>query len=306
MAFLLLVYLESKGFARLVFRDDPASGDGRLHDVPIGEPPNEPRRVMRPFFTVIVPTHCRAGLLERAIDSLRAQTFPDYEIIAVSDCTDRETYRVAAAKLSDSDVFIKRKGRAGPAESRNRGLEIASGEYVIFLDDDDTLAPTYLETLHLECEKNRGVVLYGNFQVIQENRDTVPPTLIGDQSCSLSSIPFSQMYVKNFIPNNVQAYPRMTLREKRFDLHLNVNEDWDFLLNVAQDSEFEYRDIYGARVHKDDPSKLTRRGGGKNDGYLIVDIIHIYRKWPGATEEVKRQRQQLLMPSGLQWPLEWL
>ena len=102
---------------------------------------------MRPFFTIIIPTHNRAQLLERSINSLRAQTFGDFEIIIVSDCADQETFKVATSKLSGSDVFIKRKGLPGPAESRNYGLDIASGDYVIFLDDDDTLAPSYLVSI---------------------------------------------------------------------------------------------------------------------------------------------------------------
>jgi len=260
---------------------------------------------MRPFFTVIIPTHCRAQLLERSIDSLRSQTFRDFEIIVVSDCADQETSRVAACKLSDLDVFIKRRGLPGPAESRNYGLEIASGDYVIFLDDDDTLAPAYLETLYSECQNNRGEVLYCNFQVVSENRYTFPATFIRDESCSLSSIPLSQLYVKNFIPNNVLAYPRMTLGKKRFDPHLKVNEDWDFLLNIAEDAELQYRDIYGARIHKDEPSEQSRRGE-LNNNFLVVDYLYIFRKWPGRTEEIKLQRQQLMMKVGVPWPLEWL
>lgn len=260
---------------------------------------------MRPFFTVIIPTHRRAELLERSIDSLRAQTFRDFEIILVSDCTDEKTFSLAGCKLSDSDVFIKRKGLPGPAESRNSGLEVASGDYVIFLDDDDTLAPAYLETLYSECKNNRDAILYGNFQVVYEDRDTFPPTFVSKQSCSLSSTPLSQLNVKNFIPNNVLAYPRMTLSRKRFDRHLKLNEDWDFLLNVAEDAELQYRDICGARIHKDDRSKKTRRGA-QNDDSLVIEYLYICRKWPGRTEEIKLQRQQVLMTTGLQSPIEWL
>ena len=260
---------------------------------------------MRPFFTIIIPTHRRAQLLERSIDSLRAQTFGDFEIIIVSDCTDQETSRVATCKLSDSDVFIKRRGLPGPAESRNYGLDIASGDYVIFLDDDDTLAPAYLELLYSECENNRGAVLYCNFHVVYENRDTFHATFIRDESCSLSSIPLSQLYVKNFIPNNVLAYPRMALAKKRFDQHLKLNEDWDFLLNIAEDAELQYRDIYGPMIHKDEPSNQSQRGGLNSDS-LVIDYLYIFRKWPGRSEEIKLQRQQLMMSVGVHWPLEWL
>ncbi len=260
---------------------------------------------MRPFFTIIIPTHRRAQLLERSIDSLRVQTFGDFEIIIVSDCTDQETSRVAALKLSDSDTFIKRGGLPGPARSRNQGLDIASGDYVIFLDDDDTLAPTYLELLYSECGNNRRAVLYCNFHVVFETRGTFEAVFIREESCSLSSIPLSKLYIKNFIPNNVLAYPKMALSGKRFDQHLKVNEDWDFLLNVAEDAELQYRDIYGPRIHKDEPSKQSQRGVLNSDS-LVVDYLYIFRKWPGRSEEIKLQRQQLMMSVGLHWPLGWL
>ena len=207
-------------------------------------------------------------------------------------------------------MFIKRKGLCGPAESRNRGLEIASGDYVVFLDDDDTLAPSYLETLYLECENNRRAVLYGNFQVIYENRDTFPAKLISEQSCSLSTIPFCDLYVKNFIPNNVLAYPRISLWKKRFDRHLSLNEIWNFLLNVAENAEFQYRDMCGARIHKDDPSKQSRRGAGQN-GQLPFYRLYVYlSKMAGAdggnqtaktaNDERKRRAMASSMVLGLQ------
>ena len=259
---------------------------------------------MRPFFTIIIPTHRRAQLLGMSIDSLRAQSFGDFELIVVSDCADEETFRVASSKLNDLDVFIKRKGPRGPAESRNSALDSASGEYVIFLDDDDTLAPSYLEQLHAECEKNPRSVLYCNYQVVFENRDTFPATFVREQACSIASIPLSQLYVKNFIPPIVVAYPRRTLENKRFDRHL-MYEDWDFLLNVAQDAEFHHHDIGGPIKHEDESPNQIQRCTESNR-YLVMDYIYIYRKWPGRTEDIKLQRQQLMMTVGLQFPTEWL
>ena len=151
---------------------------------------------------------------------------------------------------------------------------------MIFLDDDDRWRRLIWRHFIRNVKRDRGAVLYGNFQEIYEKRDSSPPLFIDQQSRKLGSIPFAQLYVKNFIPPNVVAYPRMTLREKRFDPHLKLIEDWDFLLNIAEDAEFEYRDIYGAMHHEDsDPSRQDQRNR-QNSNFLLIDYLDIYRKWP--------------------------
>ena len=78
-----------------------------------------------PFFSVIIPTHGRPQLLQRAIQSVKANSFRDIEIIVVSDESNPATFEVLANSLSSDDVFVKRNGSAGPANSRNLGLSHA-------------------------------------------------------------------------------------------------------------------------------------------------------------------------------------
>ena len=96
---------------------------------------------MSPLFTVIVTTHLRGPLLARALASLRAQTFQDFEVIVVADALDAGTAQACAEWLRPQDQFLKRSGKPGPAESRNVGLRLAKGEWILYLDDDDTHEP---------------------------------------------------------------------------------------------------------------------------------------------------------------------
>ena len=86
-----------------------------------------------PKFSIIIPAHNSAGFIEKALQSVRKQTYTDYEMIVVCDaCTDY-TARVA---MNFADRIIQTEyGRDGLA--RNAGLDAAQGEYVLFLDDDD-------------------------------------------------------------------------------------------------------------------------------------------------------------------------
>src|SRR5438270_13713059 len=97
-----------------------------------------------PAFSVIVTTHQRPALLERALESLKTQTFRDFETVVVSDEPSEATHAVAGRLLNERDVYLRRRGTPGPGPSRNAGLRHASGAYVFFLDDDDSFAPELL------------------------------------------------------------------------------------------------------------------------------------------------------------------
>ena len=258
-----------------------------------------------PYFSIVISTHKRPQLLERSLSSVCRQSFRDVEIIVVADSSDPATFEVAGRYLSERDIFIKRSGVPGPAASRNLGMGHAKGQYLIFLDDDDSFDAGYLEKLWDACEKNRNVVLYCNFHVEFEDRQTVPVTKLSEQFIDISSFSIDNLYVKNFVPNLTVTYPRMALEGKRFDTHLKLNEDWDFLLNVLDDVGFKFIDMSGPRMHKDDAKLLNRRGTRNHDSVLI-DLIHVYRRWPGKTREIKLERQRLLQVGEMNVPVEWL
>ena len=89
--------------------------------------------VKRPFFSVIVPEHNSAEFMRRGLDSIKAQTFKDYELIIVCDrCTDRTA---EIAREYSEKVFEIDDGCC--AAARNKGLNEAEGSWILFMDDDD-------------------------------------------------------------------------------------------------------------------------------------------------------------------------
>jgi glycosyltransferase involved in cell wall biosynthesis len=97
-----------------------------------------------PIVSVVIPTKNRAGLLREALASLVAQTYPDWEAIVVDDkSTDGTVEQVQALALADGRIrLVRREQRsAGASACRNQGVAAARGEYVIFMDSDDALAP---------------------------------------------------------------------------------------------------------------------------------------------------------------------
>lgn len=260
-----------------------------------------------PFFSVLMPTHLRPALLRRSLGSLRAQSFQDFEIIVVADAWDAESAAVAAELLGPADTFIKRQGKNGPATSRNVAMTQARGEWIVFLDDDDSFEPQHLATVRAAIDASTSPVLFTDCAVVTEDRtqDGMPP--LSRQQLDFSRQDVNQLWVKNFIPNHALAYRRSLLEGISFDAHMASLEDWEFLVAVCARALPQHFASTGVVMHKDYVNPGTRRGTQEtsSNNVVILDFLYTYRRWPAPTQELKTQRQALLAGVGLSLPLEW-
>jgi len=112
-----------------------------------------------PLVSVILPTHNRAGTLARAIASVRAQTYPAWELIVVDDASSDETADVVR-RCGDARIAYLRLpiGCGHPARPRNIGWTLARGVYVAYLDDDNAWRPQHLARLVAAAEARPGAV----------------------------------------------------------------------------------------------------------------------------------------------------
>ena len=100
-----------------------------------------------PAVSIIIPLYNKGLYIRRAVDSVLAQTFEDYEVIVVDDgSTDDGPQQVMA--YSDPRLRLIRQTNAGPGAARNRGIQSAQGEYVAFLDADDEWLPEFLHVTY--------------------------------------------------------------------------------------------------------------------------------------------------------------
>lgn len=99
---------------------------------------------MEPFFSIITPTYNRGELLKRAFKSVEAQQFRDFEWIIIDDGSTDDTQKIVSSFIGQNVVFISMPQNKGVNAARNRGLDAAKGEYIVFLDSDDELLPDAL------------------------------------------------------------------------------------------------------------------------------------------------------------------
>lgn len=131
-----------------------------------------------PLVSVVIPTYNRARLLSRAIESVLKQTYSNFELIVVDDCSNDCTESVVKGFHDDRIRYIKHEKNQGAAIARNNGVIAAKGEYVAFQDSDDEWLPTKLEkqmkAFH-SAPSNLGVV-YTSFWLIDNGKKTLVPS----------------------------------------------------------------------------------------------------------------------------------
>lgn len=133
-------------------------------------------------FSIVIPTYNSVNEVERAIESVREQTFKNYEIIVVDDCSTDNTYEVLS-KQQDI-IVIKNSTNLRAGGARNKGIERAKGEYIIFLDADDYLAEKEtLQKLNDVIGNEKTDIVYLGFEIVGRIQEKWIPT---EQNSSLS------------------------------------------------------------------------------------------------------------------------
>ena len=263
-----------------------------------------------PFFSVVIPTHQRAALLRRTLQSVKAQRSPvPFEVLVVSDVADAETDAVCLELLEATDTYIRRTGKPGPSESRNLALDLAKGQYVLFLDDDDAWHPGLLESLHGHPLVQQGEPVYFNCSVVEERRFPDRTETLSEVGIDLKDRVNEEVFVKNQGPIPCYALPRHLLDGIRFDPFMRGYEDWEFLLGVFERQMPKHVPILGAQIYKAMNAADERRGTSQqaNDFNAVLDYLYVYRRRPAPTVELKEKRTALLASvSALNVPADML
>lgn len=118
----------------------------------------------RPFFSVVLPAYQAEKYLGAAIESIQAQTFSDWELLIIEDCSEDKTLAIAKSyEEKDPRIqVIHREKNQGVSEARNLGITKACGRYLWFVDADDTVEKNLLSQVAESLKKNPAkLVVFG-------------------------------------------------------------------------------------------------------------------------------------------------
>lgn len=123
----------------------------------------------KPIISIIVPVYQVEDYIENTMRSICKQSFKEFEVILVDDCTKDNSVNLAINILKSKNIeyqLVVHKKNKGLAAARNTGIKYAKGEWIVFVDSDDIICFRFLEILYNCCVKSNSLVSIGNYQEV--------------------------------------------------------------------------------------------------------------------------------------------
>ena len=192
----------------------------------------------QPRISVVMPTYNRPALLARALDSLAAQTYRDFEVVVVNDAGLPVNEVIEAARTRIAVTFVEHERNRGRCGALNTALDAARGELVAFLDDDDIYYAHHLQTLVDALGDRPGTAVYSHAVKVVENEDGA---ITHRELVGATDFDPNLLQVTNFIVGMSVLVPLADVRAVGcFDSDLRVLEDWELWIKLAERVPFEH------------------------------------------------------------------
>ena len=143
---------------------------------------------MKDLVSIVMPSYNTAGFIEESIKSVLAQTYDDWELIIVDDCSTDNTDEVVSFFEDPRIRYIKNEKNSGAAVSRNRALSEAKGKWIAFLDSDDLWSPNKLQKQIAFMENSGYSFSYTNYEEIAENGEPLGVLVTGPKKITKSGM----------------------------------------------------------------------------------------------------------------------
>lgn len=244
--------------------------------------------------SVLIPAYKAGSTILTALQSVRAQSHVDWEIIVVEDGSHDATQTVVAAfaaSMNQPVLYRNLGNNLGVGTARNRLLELASGDVLAFLDADDTWEPAHLSNAVQRIEAGADLVVSGirTFELVGRKtlaNITVPRALLDD--------PVITLFERSVIISSSAVVLTKSLAERtgQFDATLRIGEDRDYWLRCAlEGARFASTDELTCNYAKHESSSMARTAN------VAECELRFYEKYHALAEVPVRTRRHLLAQS---------
>lgn len=212
-----------------------------------------------PLVSVIIPVYNRREFLVRAIKSVLNQSYSDFEILVIDDCSSENIQEIVLSFHNDRIVYVRHEKNSGANVARNTGIAYARGEFVAFLDSDDEWLPEKLKDqmeIFAQADEKVGIV-YSGYWIMQNSKKFLGhiPEKRGDI--------FQDELVRDYVSPTSCVMVRKSCLEKagRFDIDMLARQDYEMWLRLSREFYFEYIKQPLSVIYFDkDPRRISLSG----------------------------------------------
>ena len=213
--------------------------------------------------SIIIPVYNAVSFLEECLYSIKEQTFNDWDCILVDDGSDDGSEKLCDEWVKrDSRFLVIHKENGGVSNARNIGLAKADGEYVLFVDSDDYVAPEYIERLIEPLQRHSFDMVLSGLLYFKDKGEVIEIESLAEQEWKLDdsenllhflqqplvTSPVAKLYKKSIIEQN----------ELNFDENLSLGEDRDFNIEYISQIQLASSVCYnGYYYRRNVPHSLT-------------------------------------------------
>lgn len=238
-----------------------------------------------PKVSVIIPAYNCETFISDTIESVRRQTFNDWELIIVDDgSTDSTKTKVEFFQKKDPRIkYYFQKNSGAPARPKNKALDLAAGEYIAFLDHDDEWMPDKLEktlSFFSEPDNSRLGLVASNAMIVNKADGSRQEHKLPSPANALPAL-----LVRNFIfcSSGVVVKKNVFDDVGFFDERFKYGDDWDMWVRIATHYDFGYihEPLYNFNRHeKTVTSRIKNSVRIKDYEYGLSKHMNLYKKYP--------------------------
>ena len=218
-----------------------------------------------PKVSIIIPVYNSETYINRCIDSVLSQSFKDFEIVAVNDGSTDNSLSLLQEYAKMPNFVLVTQQNSGPAIARNTGINVSSGEYIMFIDSDDFIETDYVKNYVSAIENSSLDVVMGGYKKITgEHIDFMRCPNGGVFSKYLITGPVSKIYKKSFIEQHKILFPDTTASE---DVYFNS-------LVIKNNAKIGYIKDTGYYYYFNPVSISNTAHKGFSENVNILDLMH--------------------------------
>ena len=190
---------------------------------------------MTPFFSVVIPVYNAEKYINRCVESILQQSFENFEVVLVDDgSADRSMEICEELAQKDTRVLFFHQKNQGVSATRNKGISMAKGKYLVFVDADDYIRADTLILLYESCNDCKADVCFFGYQCVvgsEIKQVVLPPKFYGEKSPDL----LLELLKKNafgLASNKAIKRDLIMGNSLLFDETIRVFEDQDLMIRV--------------------------------------------------------------------------